>query len=106
MSSIVVFSTCSNKREAKRLTQSLLDKKLIACAAVIDRIESRFWWKGKIDSARESMLVLKTRKNLLKKVAKEIKRFHSYEVPEVIALPIVGGNRDYLTWIEESCRKK
>jgi len=65
-------------------------------------MQSKFWWKGKIDSANESLLIVKTRADLLDKLIASVKSKHSYCVPEVIAVPIIGGNKDYLDWIDET----
>lgn len=100
----VVLVTCESVREAKRLAGALLNNKLIACANIINAVESYFWWKGKINTAKESLLLLKTKKSLVQKVEKEILRLHRYEVPEIIAFPIDSGNERYLAWIEDSCR--
>jgi periplasmic divalent cation tolerance protein len=66
----------------------------------VPQVHSRFWWQGKIDSADEALLVVKTKAALLDEIIKLVKENHSYEVPEIVALPIVGGNRDYLKWID------
>jgi periplasmic divalent cation tolerance protein len=73
---------------------------LVACANIIFGVESRFWWKGRINKAKETLLILKTRRENFKRVEKEIKRIHSYEVPEIIALPIVAGSKSYLEWLK------
>jgi len=99
----VVFITAPCGLEPKRLAKRLLSKKLCACVNIINSIDSFFWWKSKIDSAREALLILKTKQSLLVPLIKEVKAVHSYSVCEVIALPIVGGNADYLKWISESC---
>ena len=69
----------------------------------IDKIKSIFWWQGAIDSSNEVLLIAKSKKSLIPKIVKKVKSLHSYDVPEVIALPIIGGNRDYIEWINESC---
>lgn len=102
---IVILITCVNKREAKKITRSLLAKKLVACVNIIDKIESVFWWQGNIESASEVLLIAKSNRSLLQKIIRQVKLLHSYQVPEVIALPIVGGNKDYINWINESIRK-
>jgi len=98
----VVFITTANKREAERISKVLLDTRLIACANIIKGLDSRFWWKGKKEEARECLLIAKTRKALLNKLIKVVKKEHSYDVPEIIALPIVAGHRPYLDWITDS----
>jgi periplasmic divalent cation tolerance protein len=101
---IVVFSTASNKKEAERISKALLTSKLVACVNIIHNIKSIFWWQGRLDQAGECLLVIKSRKKNLDKIIRLIKDKHSYDVPEIIALPIIGGNKDYLNWIDESVR--
>ena len=99
---IVVFVTASSKKEAKLISTSLLEEKLAACVNILELAGSYFWWEGKIDYAKEILLIIKTKKKMLSKVVKAVKLKHSYTVPEVIAMPVIGGNRDYLRWIGES----
>lgn len=101
---IVVLVTASSKEEANKITQGLLEEKLAACVNILLGLESRFWWQGKIDSATEVLLVIKTRKTLFNKLAKKVKGLHSYTVPEIIALPIISGNKAYLDWINDCTR--
>lgn len=103
---IVIFVTAPSKKEAKGIISALIKKRLIACANLLDGIDSTFIWKGKIDKAKEVLLVLKTKSGLFKKVACEIKRIHSYKVPEIIAVPIIKGNSKYLEWIKEVVIKR
>ena len=98
---IVVFITAKDIVEAKTISDQLLEKKLIACANIIEGVQSVFWWQGKIDQAKETLIVLKSKQDLFKKIVKTVKAHHSYEVPEIIALPIIDGNPDYLKWIDE-----
>ena len=100
---VVIFVTCASKGQASSITDSLLKKKLVACANTVSGIESRFWWKGKIDRAKEVLLILKARGANFANVEREVRRLHSYDVPEIIALPIVAGSKAYLEWIGESC---
>ena len=99
---IVVFITAKDSAEAKTISDQLLEKKLIACANIVEGVQSVFWWQGKIDQAKETLIVLKSKQSLFKKIVKTVKAHHSYEVPEIIALPIIDGNPDYLKWINES----
>ncbi|MFC1666276.1 divalent-cation tolerance protein CutA [Candidatus Omnitrophota bacterium] len=101
MRHVIVFITASNRREAKKISQALLDKRIIACSNILGNIDSFFWWRGKKEKARECLLVTKTTKPLLKKVIKAVKTVHSYEVPEVIAVPIIAGHKPYLDWINK-----
>ncbi|MFH1289064.1 MAG: divalent-cation tolerance protein CutA [bacterium] len=106
MAYTVMFSTVSSDEEAKKITQALLEEKLVACVNILPSIESFFWWEGKIDNAKEILLIIKTLEKNVPFVTKRIKELHSYKVPEIIAVPIVGGNNDYLRWIGESISKR
>ena len=99
---IVVLVTAKDKKEAIKIAQGLLEAKLIACANIIGGIQSLFWWQGKIDSSKEVLLVLKTKKTLFKKVSVKVRSLHSYQTPEIIALPFVNGSEDYLRWVSSS----
>lgn len=98
---IVVFVTVASRKEAKQISRKILEKKLAACVNIISSISSQYWWKGKIDSSKEFLLIIKTKKELFSKLKDSIKKVHSYTVPEIIALPIVSGNVEYLNWIDE-----
>jgi len=102
---IVVFVTASNKKEAQKIARGLLEKKLVACVNILDKLTSFFWWKGKIDKSAEALLIIKSRREKLTGIIKTVKALHSYEVPEIIALPIIGGEKDYLKWIDDSLRE-
>ena len=99
---IVVFITAKDKDQASKIAERLVADKLIACANIVEGIKSVFWWEGKVDKSDETLLILKSKKNLFSKIVKAVKTLHSYDVPEVIALPIIAGNKDYLKWIDES----
>jgi len=104
MKPIVIFSTCANRKEALRIAQSLVKNKLAACVNIVDKIESLFWWEGKVDRSREVLLIIKSRQSKLTGIIKSVKALHSYEVPEIIALPITGGYKPYLNWIDGSVK--
>ncbi|MFH0826843.1 MAG: divalent-cation tolerance protein CutA [Candidatus Omnitrophota bacterium] len=101
---IVILITAPNKTEAKRIASALIRKKLAACVNIAEGLTSLFWWKGKVDKANEALLVVKSKKEKLAKVITCVKSLHSYQVPEIIALPIIGGNSAYLKWIDDSLR--
>jgi periplasmic divalent cation tolerance protein len=102
---IVIFITTPNKKEASKIARSLLRKRLAACVNIVDKIESFFWWRGKIDKAKETLLIVKSHKSKFHRIVKLVKSIHSYEVPEIIALPVVSGEKRYLRWLNESIRK-
>jgi periplasmic divalent cation tolerance protein len=99
-SKIVILITTSSEEEARRIAGQLLNQRKAACVNIVPKVDSLFWWQGKLDSAQESLIVIKTKASKLKEITELIKKVHSYEVPEVIALPIVGGNEDYLKWLD------
>ena len=99
---IVVFITTNTSGEAQEISRVLLEQRKAACINIIPEVDSRFWWENEIDSAQESLLVIKTKSSLLPEIIDLVKGAHSNVVPEIIALPIVGGNQDYLEWIEKS----
>jgi periplasmic divalent cation tolerance protein len=96
---IVVFVTAADGEEARMIARRLLDARLAACVNIIAAVDSHFWWQGKLDRAAESLLVVKTRGRLLEEIVEAVKKAHSYDVPEIIALPVIGGSREYLDWI-------
>lgn len=97
---IIVLVTTANKTEAEKITQALLNAKLIACANIISPVTSFFHWKNQIDQAEECLIVMKSRMDLFPELQATVKRLHSYEVPEILALPIVEGSRAYLSWLQ------
>lgn len=99
---VVFFVTASSRQEAEKISLGLLEAKLAACVNIIKDVHSFFWWKGKIDRAKEALLVVKTRKALAAKLIKKVRTLHSYDVPEIIALPIIDGNKEYLDWLNDS----
>jgi periplasmic divalent cation tolerance protein len=101
---IVVLVTAPSVSQAKKIADFLLKQKLAACVNIIPKLESLFWWQGKVDKAKEVLLIIKSKKQLMTKLIKAVKSKHPYDVPEVIALPIISGNKDYLDWIDEYCR--
>ena len=97
---IVVFITAADDEEAGLISRVLLEQRKAACVNIVPGISSLFWWQDSIDSAQESLLVVKTRAVLLDEIVQLVKEIHSNDVPEIIALPIVGGNQDYLEWVD------
>jgi periplasmic divalent cation tolerance protein len=102
---IVVLVTAASKQQAGRIGRALVRAKLAACVNVLPGIRSIFRWEGKISDEREVLLIVKSRADLFNRLAAEVKRLHSYQVPEVIAFPIVYGAADYLAWVQKATRK-
>jgi periplasmic divalent cation tolerance protein len=98
----VVFVMAPSAEEAGLIGRALVDDRLAACANVVPSVASAYWWQGRVEEAGEALIILKTRQELLPRLVDRVKALHSYTVPEVIALPILGGNPDYLRWIDES----
>ncbi len=98
----IVLVTCASVGEARRIGRSVVEKKLAACTNILVGVESIYRWKGKVERAREVLLVMKTTAARLRELEREVKRVHGYEVPEFIALPIVAGSQEYLEWVGKS----
>jgi len=96
----VLFTTTSSSEEAQKIAEVLVNQRKAACVNIVPKVSSLFWWQGKLDSAEESLLIIKTKASQLAGIIRLVKESHSYDVPEIIALPIVGGNQDYLDWID------
>ncbi|KAJ8445086.1 hypothetical protein Cgig2_029458 [Carnegiea gigantea] len=102
--SIVVYVTVPNKEAGKKLAESIVKERLAACVNRVPGIESVYEWKGEIQTDSEELLIIKTRESLLGALTEHVKANHEYEVPEVIAMPISGGNPQYLEWLKNSTR--
>ena len=98
----VVLVTCGSIAEARKIGRNVVEKKLAACANIVPSVESIYRWKGKVERAREVLVVIKTTANRLPALESEVKRLHSYDAPEFIVLPIIAGSRKYLAWLQES----
>jgi len=96
MSYLIVFMTTPNREEAVKIVRTLLEERLIACGNIIDSVSSFFWWQGKIEKEKEALVIMKSHENLSKRVTE----LHSYDVPEILALPIVDGSSSYLDWMK------
>jgi periplasmic divalent cation tolerance protein len=99
---IVVFCTCGSEGEAESIASELVGRKLAACVNITAPVRSVYRWQGKIESAAEWMLVIKTTQEVFPALTAAIHDLHSYEVPEIISLPITAGSPAYLKWIEDS----
>ncbi|XP_078164382.1 nitrogen regulatory PII-like, alpha/beta isoform X2 [Carex rostrata] len=102
--SIVVYVTVPNREAGKKLADSIIKERLAACVNIVPGIESVYWWEGKVQTDSEELLIIKTRESLLPVLTEHVKANHEYDVPEVIAMPITGGNTKYLEWIKNSTK--
>ena len=96
---IVVLVTTVNKQEAERIIQHLLEDKLIACGNIIGPVASIFRWQNNVECAEEYIVLLKSQRGLFDRLTDVVKTMHSYEVPEILALPVVDGSKTYLDWL-------
>jgi periplasmic divalent cation tolerance protein len=106
---LVVLVACRSAKEAERIARALVQARLAACGNILQSpVRSIYRWKGKVESAKEFLLLIKTSRRRFPELQNSIKRLHSYEVPEIIALPIAAGSQGYLSWLTESIasRKK
>ncbi len=99
MEAVVIFITASSIDEAKKIGNTLMEERLIACVNIIPQVESIFYWQEKVCNEKEALMIIKTRKSLIADIIKKVKSIHSYSVPEIIALPIISGSEDYLKWV-------
>ena len=101
----VVLVTCGSLKEARKIARGVVEKRLAACVNIgTAAVESVYWWKGKVETAKEFLLVMKTTVARVGALEKEVKKLHSYDVPEFVVLEIAAGSREYLRWVEQSVR--
>ena len=99
---VVVLVTCANAGEARRIARALVEQRLAACVNVLGaRVDSTYRWKGRVETATERLLLIKSSRRRFAALRREVERLHSYDVPEVIALPIAAGSPAYLRWLAE-----
>jgi periplasmic divalent cation tolerance protein len=102
---IVVLSTCGGPAEGERLARLLLDQRLAACVSLVPGLRSFYRWKGAVESAEEYLLVIKSSRPLFDQLRAALEKAHSYEVPEVLALPVVAGADRYLDWLQANLQE-
>ena len=100
---IVVLVTCGSSAEARKIARALVETKLAACANILEApVRSIYRWNGRVESAKEFLIILKSSRKRFAAIEREVRRLHSYDVPEIIALPIARGSQGYLKWISQS----
>jgi periplasmic divalent cation tolerance protein len=97
---IVVFSNCGSEEEARRIARSLVEARVAACVNIVPGIQSIYQWKGAVQEDSEWMLVIKSTRSLFDQLSAELRKIHSYQVPEVLAIPVVAGSQEYLEWLD------
>ena len=102
MNEIIVFITASKEDEAVTIAKALVEEKLAGCVNIIRNLRSIYRWKGNIEDDKEVLMIAKTKKKLFKALEKKVKELHSYSVPEIIAMPITEGSKDYLKWLNNA----
>ena len=106
METRILYVTVGNVEEARLIARTMVEERLVACANLLPPVESFFWWEGKVQSEPETVLILKTTEEKTSEATERIKALHSYSCPCVIALPVVGGNVDFLDWIKAETSEK
>src|SRR5271155_4728564 len=101
----IVLVTAPNRKIARQLAKSALQARVAACANLISGLESHYWWKGRVESSPEVLVIFKTIKKHLRKLEKLVLVKHPYDTPEFVVLPLTGGNERYLGWLARSVRK-
>lgn len=103
---VQVLTTTQTKGDARKIAAEMVRKRLAACAQVVGPIESTYWWKGTVETSQEWLCILKTRRDLFDRLEGAVREIHPYEVPEIIATPIVAGSDDYLRWLDDELSGK
>lgn len=101
MGSIIVFVTCGSAKEAHRIAKTLVQRRLAACVNVMGPVKSVYRWKGRTESAAEILMLIKSTPKKFALLENEIRRLHSYDMPEIISVSILGGSKPYLRWLQE-----
>ena len=92
--------------ESKKIAKTLLEDRLVACTNIIPQIESLYWWKGQIEDDSESLLIAKTRQDLVEKVIQRVEEIHSYDIPCILQIQVKKGSMDYLEWMDTELTKE
>ena len=101
---IVIFSSCASVEEAEKVARGLVEKRLAACVTLIPGARSIYRWKGEVEDAAEYVLLIKSSRGLFEQLREELAAVHSYEVPEILAVPVVAGSREYIDWIDKELK--
>ena len=102
---IQVFSTTRKKADAEKIAQTLVQERLAGCVQVVGTVSSTYWWKNKIERAKEWLCIIKSEKRLYRELEKTIKKMHPYKTPEITAMPIIAGSEEYLQWLDRELKE-
>ncbi len=97
---VIAYTTCSDGAEAEKLARHLVERRLAACVSIVPAVRSFYRWKGDVQDEQELLLIIKASRGSLSALRKEIEKLHSYDLPQLVAIPIVDGSPDYLAWLE------
>ncbi|MCD5404950.1 MAG: divalent-cation tolerance protein CutA [Desulfotomaculum sp.] len=98
---IQVFTTTEKEEDAKKIAKTIVEERLAACVQILGPITSTYWWEESIETSKEWLLFIKSKKSMYEELEKAIKSIHPYQVPEIIAVPVTAGSKDYLEWIKK-----
>ncbi len=101
MEAVVVFITASNEDEGANIAKTLVGERLAGCVNIVKDIRSIYRWEGKTEDEKEVLMIAKTQRSLFTKLSQRVRELHSYTVPEIIAMPVVEGSEDYLSWLKD-----
>jgi periplasmic divalent cation tolerance protein len=97
---VQIFTTTEKKEDAEKIARNLVEKRVAGCVQIVGPVRSNYWWKGNLETAEEWLCLIKSKGELYAQIEGAIKELHPYEIPEIIALPIVAGSKDYLEWLK------
>ena len=104
MSESLIYITCETTEEAENIGAIIVERRLAACVNILSGMQSMYWWEGKVEKSDEIVLIAKTRTTLVDELTEAVTAMHSYDVPCVVAMPIIGGNPQFLSWIREETK--
>ena len=102
---VQVITTTGKKKDAEKMAEFLVEKRLAACVQIFGPITSVYWWEGRTEKANEWFCLIKTTRALYENVESAIRKIHPYKVPEILAIPVVAGSKDYLSWLDGTVKK-
>jgi periplasmic divalent cation tolerance protein len=104
MAQSLLYITTENENEARTIARALVESRVVACANILPGVSSLYWWDGEVQEGAETVLILKTRENLVSEVVERVKSLHSYDCPCIVSFDITNGNKDFLNWIDKETR--